>query len=92
MDDGERERPSLREVMEEHREGWMERPEVTGMGIGRCGGEPCIVLYLVRPSEEAETTLPDSVQGYPVRLEVTGRVVPRDPPEDTAGDGDPGDG
>ncbi len=84
MDDGERERPSLRQVMEEHRDGWMDRPEVTGVGLGRCEGEPCIVLYLIRASEEAEEALPDSVQGYPVRLEVTGRVVPRDPPDDTA--------
>jgi hypothetical protein len=86
MNDGEREGATLRQVMEEHRDGWMARPEVTGMGIGRCDGEPCIVLYLIRRSEEAEAALPDSVQGYPVRLEVTGRVVPRDPPADTAGE------
>lgn len=87
MDESETGRPSIRQVMDRHREDWMARPEVTGMGIGRCEGEPCIVLYLIRESEEAERALPDSVGSYPVRLEVTGRIVPRTPPEDTADDG-----
>lgn len=87
MEDTSEARPSIRDVMDMHRDTWMDRPEVTGVGVGRCDGEPCIVLYLIRPTDAAERDLPDSVEGYPVRLEVTGRVVPRRPPDDTADGG-----
>lgn len=87
MDRGPDPRPPIREVLEEHRDAWLERPEVNGVGIGRCEGEPCIVLYLIRRTDGVEAALPDSVDGYPLRLEVTGRMEPRQPPEDTAGDG-----
>ncbi len=68
---------SVHEVLAEHREGWMARPEVTGTGIGRCDGAPCIVVYLRRHTPEVEEALPDTVGGHPVRLEVTGRFEPR---------------
>lgn len=86
MDDSAPESRSLEAVIEEHRDRWMEHPDVTGVGIGRCDGSPCVVLYLLRRSEDAERDLPDTVGGYPVRLEVTGRVVPRPAPDDTGGD------
>lgn len=69
---------SIHEVLEAHREDWMVRPEVTGTGIGRCDEQPCIVVYLLRSGPDVEAALPDTVEGYPVRLEVTGRVEPRD--------------
>lgn len=78
---------SIHEVLEEHRETWMARPEVTGTGIGRCEGDPCIVLYLLRRTEAVQEAVPDSVDGHPVRLEVTGRIEPRSGPADTAGEG-----
>lgn len=82
-DDG---RP-IDEVLATHREGWLARPGVTGVGVGRCDGKPCIVLYLVRRTDELEASLPDSVEGHPVRLQVTGRVEPREPPEADTADG-----
>lgn len=78
---------SIAEVVAAHRDAWMDRPEVTGVGIGRCEGTPCIVLYLLRRTDELEASLPDSVEGHPVRLEVTGRVEPRRPPD---GEGEEG--
>lgn len=71
VSDSGRER-TIHEALAAHREAWMARPEVTGVGIGRCGADPCIVIYLLRRSEAAEAALPDSVDGHPVRLEVTG--------------------
>lgn len=68
---------SIHEVLAEHRDRWMARSEVTGTGVGRCDDRPCIVIYLLRRSAEAEAALPDTVEGYPVKLEVTGRVEPR---------------
>lgn len=87
VDDEPEGRPSIREVMAAHRDAWMARPDVTGMGIGRCDGEPCIVVYLIRRTEDVEEAIPPRVSGYPVRLEVTGRVVPREPPDDADGGG-----
>ena len=78
---------SIGDVVAAHRDAWMKRPEVTGVGIGRCEGEPCIVLYLLRRTDELEASLPASVEGHPVRLEVTGRIEPRRPPEADAGEG-----
>jgi hypothetical protein len=68
----------VEEVLDRHREAWMARPEVTGTGIGLCDGRPCLVVYLLRRTKEVEAFLPDTVEGHPVRLEVTGRVEPRD--------------
>lgn len=69
--DSGRER-TIHEALAAHREAWMARPEVTGVGIGRCGEDPCIVIYVLRRFDAAEPALPDSVDGHPVRLEVTG--------------------
>lgn len=81
--DGDR---SVHDVLEQHRAEWMEHPDVTGVGVGSCDGEPCLVVYLIRRSEDVVRALPDRVDGYPVRLEVTGRVVPRPAPGDTGGE------
>lgn len=74
---------SIHEALAAHREAWMARPEVTGTGIGRCGEEPCIVVYLLRRTEEVEAALPDSVGGHRVRLEVTGRFEAGGGPDGT---------
>ena len=87
VNEGAGPRASIREVMEAHRDEWMSRPGVTGMGLGRCDGEPCIVLYLLRRTEALASELPDTVEGYPVRLEVTGGFEARPPPGDTGGNG-----
>lgn len=75
---------SIHDVLAAHREAWMARPEVTGTGIGRCGEEPCIVIYLLRRTGAAEAALPDSVGGHRVRLEVTGRFEAGGGPDDTS--------
>lgn len=77
---------TIQEVMGEYGNRWMVRPEVTGMGIGRCDGEPCIVVYLARRLPEDAEPLPTEVEGYTVRTEVVGQVVPRG----GGGDGDDG--
>lgn len=69
---------TIQQVMGEHGNRWMLRPEVTGMGVGRCEGEPCIVVYLARELSEDDEPLPERVEGYRVRTELVGRVRPRD--------------
>lgn len=68
---------TIQQVMGEHGNRWMLRSEVTGMGIGRCEGAPCIVVYLARELSEDDEPLPERVEGYTVRTEVVGQVRPR---------------
>ena len=70
-------RPTIAEVQEAHTEEWMALPGVVGTGIGLCDEEPCIRVFLSRPSPEAEEAIPSRLEGYPVDLEVTGEVRPR---------------
>lgn len=71
---------SVHEVLERHRDAWMETRGVIGTGVGRCDGDPCLVIYLRALTDELEAELPDCVEGYPVRLEETGTVTPRSGP------------
>lgn len=73
---------SVHEVLERHRDAWMETRGVVGTGVGRCDGDPCLVIYLRALTDELEAELPDCVEGYPVRLEETGTVTPRGGPPD----------
>ena len=47
------------------------RRGVAGTAIGKHGGKPCLKVYVTGPG--AKRTVPDSVGGYPVILEKTGR-------------------
>ncbi len=48
----------------------MGRPGVTGTAIGERGGEPCLKVYV--KDRDAAKTLPRSVDGFRVLVEVTG--------------------
>jgi hypothetical protein len=71
------ERPSLQEVLEASSPGWMTIPGVLGTGAGSCDGEACIRVYVSERTPEIDRRIPGSAEGYPVRVEVTGRVRPR---------------
>lgn len=68
---------TIQEVQEAHTDEWMEVPGVVGTAIGLCEGEPCIVVYAAEMTEEIEERIPDEVEGYRVRVEVTGPFRPR---------------
>ena len=71
--------PTIEEVQERYTPEWMALADVVGTGIGSCEGEPCIRVFLARPSPEAEESIPPEVEGYRVELEVTGEFRPRSP-------------
>ncbi len=73
--------PTIEEVQERYTTEWMALAGVVGTGIGACDGEPCIRVFLARPSPEAEERIPPEVEGYRVELEVTGEFRPRSPPD-----------
>ncbi|MGD2123722.1 MAG: hypothetical protein PVJ76_18375 [Gemmatimonadota bacterium] len=48
----------------------MGRPGVTGTAIGEQGGKPCLKVYL--SDRDVAKTIPRSVDGFNVLVEVTG--------------------
>jgi hypothetical protein len=48
----------------------MGRPGVSGTAIGEKHGKPCLIVYV--SDAEAGSSLPQSVEGYPVVAETTG--------------------
>ena len=77
----------IEQVQEAYTPEWMELPGVVGTGIGRCDGTPCIKVFLVSPAPDTEEAIPDSVEGHPVEIEVTGPVRPRSPSDTSSSDG-----
>jgi hypothetical protein len=69
--------PPIEEVLRANTPGWMAVPGVVGTGIGLCDSAPCIKVFAVERTAEIRERIPDSVEGYPVRVEVTGRFRAR---------------
>ena len=60
------------DVLAAHNDSLMALPGVVGTAIGRCDGTPCIRVF-VRDSAAARTTrVAERLEGYPVRVEVSG--------------------
>jgi hypothetical protein len=51
-------------------------PDVVGVYIGTMedGRTPCLKVMLARKNPESERKIPRTIEGYPVLIEVTGRV------------------
>jgi len=68
---------SIEAVLEAHNAALMAVPGVVGTAIGRCDGRPCIRVF-VRDSAAAKAAgLGTQLDGYPMRVEVTGMFYPR---------------
>ena len=69
---------SVRRVRDRHRDELLDRFQAVGLGIGKRdaddGGGYVLVVYL--DSERHRPEVPVSVEGVPIRFEVTGRVRP----------------
>lgn len=70
--------PSIEEVLRQHTGAWMSVPGVVGTAIGRCDGLPCIKILVAEKTRAVEEKIPASVEGYPVKVEVTGRFRARE--------------
>jgi hypothetical protein len=71
----------IADVLADHTPALMALPGVVGTCEGAMpDGRPCIVVMLARASREIERRLPSSLEGWPVRTEVTGefRAMPKD--------------
>lgn len=74
---------TIEEVQAEHTPRWMAFTGVIGTGIGECGGEPCIVVYLAEDSRGIRDSIPGEVEGYPVRFDVAGPFRAQEPNGDS---------
>ena len=65
---------TIEEVLAERTPEWMAIPGVVGTGIGKCDGKPCITVLAAKATDSLRQRIPKEVEGYPVRLEVSGEI------------------
>lgn len=66
-------------VMQAHTAELMALPGVTGLAISELEDKtPCIWVMILEPSVELEWAIPDSLDGHPVRVVVSGEIKPMD--------------
>lgn len=64
-------------VMNDHTKELMALPGVTGVAIGQTEDKtPCILVLVEKESEELDLKIPKILEGHPVRLLVSGKIVP----------------
>ena len=52
----------------------MSIPGVVGIGQGLCDGARCIKVLVIERTPEIEKRIPDTLEGYRVEIDVTGRI------------------
>ena len=62
----------IEQVLKEHTDELMEIPGVVGTAQTLCEGEPCIMIMAATRTPEIEKQIPDRLEGYRVRIQVTG--------------------
>ena len=65
------------DVLNEQSPRWMKLPGVTGTAIGACNGHPCLQVYVDKATGQLRQHLPETVEGYDVRLIETGTFEAR---------------
>lgn len=68
---------SIQEVLAAHNESLLATPGVVGTAIGLCDGAPCIRVFVVDSAAARDARFAPRLDGYPVRVEVTGPLRAR---------------
>ncbi len=64
---------SIEAVLKEHTEAWMSIPGVVGTAQSLCDDDqPCIHVYVTALTAAIRQQVPDTVEGYPVEIIITG--------------------
>jgi hypothetical protein len=63
---------TIEQVLATHTDSLMALPGVVGTAIGMCDGAACIRVFLADSSAEARANIPAQLEGYSVKVEVTG--------------------
>ena len=81
--DREKERPmaskTIEAVLKEHTDSLMSLPGVVGTAQGKCAGQPCIKVFVVKKNPTLLKQIPSTIEGYAVQIEETGEIRARDP-------------
>ena len=67
------------EVLEAHSRQLMALPGVVGVGEGRCGEVPCVLVLVVEKTPALDEEIADLLQGYPVNIVESGEIRAREP-------------
>ena len=65
---------SIKTVLNENTDRWMEISGVVGTAIGEAAGRPCIKIYVVKKTEKMSKQLPAKVEGFPVIVQESGEI------------------
>jgi hypothetical protein len=65
---------TVKDVLERHSRDIMSIPGVVGTAEGKCGGKPCIKVYVEKKTPELARRIPARIEGYPVEIEETGKL------------------
>lgn len=63
---------TIEQVLQEHTPDLMLIPDVVGTGQGLCNGKPCIKVLVSSMSRQIKQKVPNRIEGYKVKVEVTG--------------------
>ncbi len=67
--------PSIQETKQQHEARLLAMPGVVSVGIGRNeAGDPAIIVGLDRSRPETETRLPQSLEDYPLLVQIVGPI------------------
>jgi hypothetical protein len=69
---GDEGRPPIREVKARHEARLLGVDGIQGVGIGEERGRPVITVYVAGPTESLRREIPPVLDGYPVRVVVSG--------------------
>ena len=69
-------------VMNDHAAEMMALPGVVGVAVSETDDHmPCILVMIAGESDSLRRRLPATIEGIPIRIEVTGEIVPFDSSE-----------
>lgn len=68
----------IADVQRDHERELLAIPGVVGLGIGACGGVPCIRVMADGLTSENRARIPSRLEGYRVEVDDTGAIRARD--------------
>jgi len=70
---------TIQQVLAAHSDSLMALPGVVGTAVGLCDSVACIRVFLADSSAAARARIPAQLEGYAVKVEVTGPIQRRGP-------------
>ena len=67
---------TISDVLHKYTPSWMKIPGVVGTGEGESEGRPCILVFVIKKSDEITRKIPSVVDGFRVVIHETGEVKP----------------